>query len=229
MPLGPGWHFQRSSALGKLKEHLTCRRLIVKFCRAGRLLRWLTTTFDVRGTVLLIRHPCAVVSSQLRHGGWNLDQLVQDIEGREAFGEISESLYKRHEEFLSSLSTRVEILAAMWCLDYYVPLFEHTSGADTSPWVLLPYERLVMQGRTELERMLNALGAVPSSSMVDHLQKPSYSAQGDLKTNPEQQLAKWKEHLPRQQIDTILGIVEEFSLSEIYGEHPEPKCDVEVL
>lgn len=224
MPLGPGWYFQRNSALGRLVEHATHRRLVVKFCRAGRMLRWMTSTFDVRGTVLVIRHPCAVVASQLHHGGWEAEGLVHDLEAREALGEIPDHVYQRHEDTLASLKTRLEVMTAVWCLDYYMPLLEHGNG--DVPWTLLPYERLVTRGKEELERVLSSFGASLSESLIAQLRTPSYSAKGDVQA-PEQQLSKWRRRLSEEQIDIVLEIVDRMGLSRYYDRAIEP--DYEAL
>ena len=42
--------------------------LIVKFVRANRLYPWLCANFDLPPPILLIRHPCGVISSQLNYG-----------------------------------------------------------------------------------------------------------------------------------------------------------------
>jgi hypothetical protein len=43
---------------------------IVKFVRANRLLFWLANRFPTRVPILIIRHPCAVVSSQMHRPAW---------------------------------------------------------------------------------------------------------------------------------------------------------------
>lgn len=43
---------------------------IVKFVRANRLLYWLANRFPTRSPILIIRHPCAVVSSQMHRPAW---------------------------------------------------------------------------------------------------------------------------------------------------------------
>lgn len=223
MPLGPGWHLEGSSALGRFTEHVTQRRMVVKFCRAGRLLRWLEATFDIQGIVLLMRHPCAVIASQLQHGRWDADQLVYNLDTRAAFGEMPDELYDQHAVLLDSLSTRLEVLAAVWCLDYYLPLIEHRD--ENPPWILMPYERLVTRGEEELERVLDTLNVSPTGSMLAQLHEPSRSAQGDFRSDSEQQLSKWRNRLSTAQIDTVERIVSGFGLSQFYSRDLEPDYD----
>ena len=85
--LGPSWHFRHETPIGKLFEHVTHQRLVVKFCRAGRMLHWLADRFPVRQLVVIIRHPCAVIASMLNMGdNWQ----PRNMEGQsltERFGE----------------------------------------------------------------------------------------------------------------------------------------------
>ena len=60
------WTLQRTS----LRDVYRVKRWIVKFVRANMLLPWLTLRFPTRRPLLLVRHPCAVVASQIRNGAW---------------------------------------------------------------------------------------------------------------------------------------------------------------
>ncbi len=68
---------------GKILNDWNCRvsparsfvwstKMIVKFCRANGMLLWLTENFSFKHKpVLLLRHPFAVVASQMRHMGFD--------------------------------------------------------------------------------------------------------------------------------------------------------------
>src|SRR5690606_10960359 len=92
--------------------------LLVKFCRANQLLPWLTRQFNFESPpVYLVRHPCAVVASQLKHGGWkNVSPSFSIPQTKFA------SFYSEHAGFLKTLDTIEERLAATWCLCNIVPL-----------------------------------------------------------------------------------------------------------
>lgn len=60
----PGDYVLTSQNLpGRVVEFLSSQKKVVKFVRASRMLGWIDSTFDVRGIILLLRHPCAVVAS----------------------------------------------------------------------------------------------------------------------------------------------------------------------
>jgi len=220
VPHGPLWHYQADSSVGRLLEQITHRKLIVKFCRAGRLLHWLLGEFEVRGAVLIVRHPCAVIASQLEHGGWDPDQLVHDIDSEEALGQMSGDVRLHFADVLDGISTRLELMTATWCLDYYIPLIEYAEYGH--PWELVTYERLVLDGEGEMNRVLLALDAEMTDAVQEQLTVASEYASDDLKTSDSRnQLAKWRSRLSGQQIDRILDIVSAFGL-DFYTRELEP-------
>ena len=109
---------------------------VVKFVRANLLLEWLVPQFPIMPPLVIIRHPCAVVSSQLRMGSWN--HVAAPVECPEFF-----SRYPQFAPVRDRLKYLDEFLALAWCLDYYtiikIPL--------PSPWLLVPYEELVKEPR----------------------------------------------------------------------------------
>src|SRR5690348_9282727 len=59
--------YSRSSAA----SFLTARRMVVKCCHANALLSWLVNQFNFRyQPIFLVRHPFAVVASQLENPRW---------------------------------------------------------------------------------------------------------------------------------------------------------------
>lgn len=218
------WHFEARSRLGQLFEHATREKLIVKFCRLNRMLHWFNNQFDVRGTIFLVRHPCAVISSMLRWGEWDEDCLHGHTRRAQALHD--ESLPGALEEpfapILNRIDTQVEVLATMWCLDHYVPLVHHAERTGTHPWLLAPYERLVMHGVEELHRIAAALKEEVQEEMITTLTSPSSTVKDSYTRDRAQQLSKWKRHLSTEQINQILRILEDVGLSSIWTDEVEP-------
>jgi hypothetical protein len=219
-----GWMFKSSTTLGHLIEHSTNNRLLVKFCRINRMLPWFAEQFDVRGIVMLVRHPCAVVNSMLRKGAW--DKWTKDFIQQKK-NDAASAVYIQHlptevvEVFapvLERVSTQVEALTLIWCLDQYLPLLH----ASEHPWILVPYERLITHNREELARITNALGLRMNDAMLTALNKPSASVKGRVHQDPLDQLSKWKQQLTSQQIEEALSVVDEVGLSCFYSEAIEP-------
>lgn len=222
VPHGPLWHYQANSSVGRLIEQATRRKLVVKFCRSGRLLRWLLEEFEIRGAVMIIRHPCAVLASQLEHGGWDTDQLEREIESDEALGQMPNSVRHRFADVLEGISTRLGLMAAVWCLDYYIPFVEHDEETGTPPWILVSYEQMVLDGAKEVERILSYVNADVTAEIQNQIDVASTYASADLVTNDrERQLSKWRRRLTEQQINRVLEIVSAFGL-DFYDERLIP-------
>jgi len=172
---------------------------------------------------MIIRHPCAVLASQLEHGGWAPDQLAHDVGSKEALGQMPDEVRDRFAEVLGNVSSRLEMMAARWCLDYYIPLIEYADRGH--PWTLVSYERLVLDGESEMDRVLSALDVEMTEAVRKQLTVASEYASNDLKTSDRsKQLAKWRSRLSDQQIDRILDIVSAFGL-DFHGEKLEPDYD----
>jgi hypothetical protein len=223
--ISPAWYFEAENRPTQLVEHATRDRLVVKFCRMNRMLHWFCGQFNVRGPVFIIRHPCAVVASMLRHEAWDEDDMRGQDRAQHALhgGTLPDSLQEVFGPVLRRIETKVEVLATMWCLDHYVPLVHHASGMY--PWVLVPYERMVTRGHEELRRITGALSVEMTTEMRNQLGEPSNSVKDQLHEDAQQQLSKWRRRLSDHQINAILRIVDEVGLSELYSDDLEPTYD----
>jgi len=226
MGISPAWFFEADARPAQLIEHAARDKLVVKFCRLNRMLRWFADQFAVRGIVLVVRHPCAVVASMLRHGAWDEDKLHGSSRRAQALhgGTLPASLRDPFGPVLDRLSIRIGVLATHWCLDHYVPLVHHAPD-ENYPWVLAPYERLVTQGRDDLARITDALGVEMPDAMRAQLDEPSSSVEDPVRPDVQRQLSKWRRHLSDHQADRILDIVDTVGLSSLYDEALEPNYD----
>ena len=217
------WNFKNSTSIGRAWEFATSRKVAVKFTRALRMLGWIQSTFDVRGTILLIRHPCAVVSSMLHHGGWDDNHMRnqgESVSDRILGRNLPQSVIERFESSVHDVENRYEMLAHLWGLDYYMACL-HDQPSPPS-WILVPYERIVTREREELYRIANALGVQVNDAMRERLRVPSSSTLAGANTNQrEQQLRKWKSHLSEEESARILSIVHQYGF-DMYTDEPEP-------
>jgi hypothetical protein len=214
--------------LDPFMHRLLGKKLIVKLVRGNRLLPWLSKNIQLHGIVLIIRHPCAVIVSQLKTGmcGYNsftppysdiFPKLENILKEASNINNIDQNLLKR----LKHIKTLEEILAVVWCLDNYVPL----SFPKPYPWQIVTYEKLVKEGKKEIIQLFNKLGVkdVPKAALK-HLKIPSTLApirEYDIIKKSNEQLSKWKKTLSVEQIERILNIVSDFGL-DFYTEDLEP-------
>lgn len=214
-----------------IMRRLLGHKLIIKAVRLNRMLPWITKRFEFRGVFFIIRHPCAVISSQLKTGiyGYNLPSppfsdicpnLDNILEEASMIDGLDSSLLNK----LRKINTKEEILAATWCLDNYVPL----SYKKPHPWTMVVYEKLAKEGEREIGRYFNEIGEkkIPPLA-IKHSKRASSLALKDEAKNVSQagiQLSKWKKSLSEKQIERILRIVADFGL-DFYSNDAEPDYD----
>ncbi len=138
-----------------IRNLLRFRRYVVKFVRGNMLLHWMLREFDLKG-VLILRHPCAVVASQM-HFAW--ENAVRKRERWLPF-------FERHDPSLvpvvRSIRTDEEKLALDWAVTNLWPLRQ----PRPHPWFLTTYEDLI-EGTAEWERLCRYLDCpVPARDLI---------------------------------------------------------------
>lgn len=184
--------------------------LIIKDVRANSLLPWLVKQFDIKPPVYIIRHPCAVIVSQMKMV-WKESPSMFTIP-KTRFPE----LYKKYEHILKNVNTTVKYLAARWCLDNIIPL---NYPENNNRWITVFYENLVTNPQKEVPRIFNRLGLELPRHIWDKINIPSTMTQQDspLKQDKIEQLSKWKHELSEKDIDSILDMLKKFEL-KIYND-----------
>jgi len=210
-----------------IMRRILSKKLIVKFIRLNRLLPWIAKRFQLRGIFFIIRHPCAVIASQLKTEVFGYHPASPPYTGifppiKSVLNEASkiEGLDPFLLNKLKGIKTREEILAVVWCLDNYVPL----SFPKPHPWTTIIYEKLVLDGKNEMNRIFNEIDEKVPPSAFRLLREPSMlTMKSDLKVvgKTKEQSAKWKKFLSDEQIKRILSIVSDFGL-DFYTEDIEP-------
>lgn len=185
---------------------LRYRRLLIKCVRANRLLPWMARRFQLGGMIHLVRHPCAVVASQIAHPAFPAHG-VTDFDRR-----YVERHLPRLSARLDTLRHEEEFRALTWALDQHVPL----ASASRSRWLLLPYERLVADGETELERVLAHLALRPTAEARARLRRSSREAHDwsadHARADLGERLGGWRRRLSAEQIRRVLDVVEAVGL-----------------
>lgn len=210
---------------------LIANKLCIKEVRMNRLLPWIAKRFELKKIFLIIRHPCAVVSSQLKTGytayhptSPPYKDIIPSLE--DILNEVSEidGLNPNVYNKLKFLKTPDELLAAAWCLDNYVPLYKQKQYG----WKIVFYEKLYQEQEMELRNIFNVIGFknIPKS-VIANLKEPSYvTRKNEWKTiqSKDKQLTKWKESLSEKQISRILKVVSYFDM-DFYTNDIEPDYD----
>ncbi|WP_162892233.1 sulfotransferase domain-containing protein [Salinibacter ruber] len=177
---------------------------LVKFVNANMMLPWITDTFPV-SAVLMIRHPCAVVASQMKHGAWGhvtKDEIT-----------VPNKLFERYPHLPSvyeSIEAQEEVLAFEWALQTYVPL----QADPPRPWFLTSYEDLVVNGPSVVESMFEHLGHPVPDAAYEQLHVPSATSSDRLQQREgTERLRTWRERLSPQQADRILSVARDVGVT----------------
>jgi hypothetical protein len=195
------WTARELSLAGAIRSD----RLIVKFVRANRLLPWLCERFELPAPILLFRHPCAVVASQLRYG-WN------NIIRPSCPGFLDD--YPAFRASLAATDSREAYLAASWCLEYLPALL----APAPVPWMVLTYEELLLRPKATLDTIASHWNLrFDMTQVIKRLQTPSstVSSTGIAGVNG------WQRTLSPAQVSRILATTHAFGLS-FYDTHHEP-------
>lgn len=181
---------------------------IIKFCYSHLLLPWLHHHFNFK-SIVLHRHPCAVVASQLNHIGFA--KIIQDPSGHLPDFKYDE-IYKKYNDIWRQVSTKEEYLAAIWALKT-----KHVCNQTSNDKCLtLYYEELMMNFNEQIKKINTHLNSKIAENARNRKDKPSTSIPGKnhLKSG-QRQLSKWKSTLNEDQVNKILNVVEKFGI-ELY-------------
>ncbi|QIT56549.1 sulfotransferase domain-containing protein [Aquisalimonas sp. 2447] len=190
-------------------------RFLFKFCRGNSLLPWLTTNFSFRlKPVHLLRHPFAVISSQLKQGGW--DQGFEDFSIPTGHNRY---IYTKHKTFLDSLQTREETLTALWCISNSVPLYKNKRNHE---WITIFYEDLVINPRSQIETIFRHWGLdMPEFNF--EFNKNSRTSLKDTPQSPEMRIGRWKQEIDAWKIERMQKVLHYFGF-DLYAWHtPYPR------
>jgi hypothetical protein len=206
------WTGHQSSILAFLRA----KRMLVKMVRAHAMLPWLIRNFRFRNRpVLLVRHPLAVVASQLRFGfardgfrGFRIPECP--------FNEH----FQKHRNFLLELRTAEEVLAARWCLANQVPL---NSADNDHAWTTVYYEHLLLDPERELRRIFENWELPLPGRIMDRVREPSAKTiDARFLKKPERQLDKWRKAFSDEQLEHLFAVLEHFAFPGGYGLDPMP-------
>lgn len=185
--------------------------LIFKFCRANRLIPWITKNFNFeKKPIYMLRHPFSIAASRMKHSGWD-----HQFNWIKIFGERYKESYQEHESFLKSLTRPEEAYVAEWCISNSIPL---TNPCKNTDWITIYYEDLVLQP-------IKVLKMLESSWDMNLIQKNTYDKLNNaspttLDGSPltgNEQLEQWKRFFSEKQTAKMHSILEYFKMDIYYS------------
>ena len=205
----------REAVTGRLRSRwtdrggaLVARRRLVKDIRANLLLGWLAENFPGMPIVLLMRHPCAVVSSRLALG-WrdNLDETI-------AQRDLVEDHLLPVEDRIRAARDPFERHLFLWCIDNHVPLRQFSPGAIH----LCFYENLVLDPEPELRRLFKFVGRDFDEAVLGKLGRPSFTSRRGERPSVD----AWRGRVGGERLARTAEILGLFGLDGIYGPETMP-------
>src|SRR5919106_923333 len=138
----------RDTWTDRFNGRIVARRRLIKDIRANLLLGWMRANFPGMPIILLLRHPCAVVTSRLALG-WK-DNLTETMEQEE----LVEDFLLPVEAEIRDAQGAFERHVFSWCIENYVPLRQFGLGEIQLSF----YERFLTHPEDEIPRLVEFLG-----------------------------------------------------------------------
>ncbi|MGD1889720.1 MAG: hypothetical protein ACFB15_03830 [Cyclobacteriaceae bacterium] len=196
----------RYSSIDQLRN---AKRFLVKFCYGNLMLPWIVENFNV-AAICLIRHPCAVIASQLNVKG-AFDHIIACPKfDFPAFFNVE--YFSQFDPILRNISSPEGILAAIWSMTVK-HVVEHP--ANNLKWHTLKYEDLLRDPAVELNKIVTRYPEFEWSGATVDANIPSQSTldpklESYLLNNSQE--TKWKSQLTIKQIDNIFEVVDSFGV-----------------
>lgn len=182
-----------------VRDFIKFNGLLVKCVNAGMMIGWMSEM--VEGPCLhMVRHPCAVVSSQLKHGAFGHIDSHDFLKPNEFL-----DAYPWADDILTSLKSQVELLAFTWCVQNWTAVF------DRAPKLrVISFEQLNLD-RTKLEDALVYFGCPVPDDLDELASKDSKTTVNTSKSlSPIERLTAWKQALEPTQVTEIKAVVDAF-------------------
>ncbi|EON79301.1 hypothetical protein ADIS_0181 [Lunatimonas lonarensis] len=199
------------------RQILRSEHLIAHFNHANLLAAWLQRQFNFKSIVLL-RHPCAVVASQLDDP--SIGRAVQSTPTSIADFKYNE-LFTSETDLIKQLRTKEQFLAFLWGVQVREILYRNP---EINRMLVVHYEYLVVNFDAEIKRVFGWIGrevpehvwtlrTLPSKSVLNPGAPHHYDAH---------HLENWKNLLTPSQVRQILDVVRELGVN-VYGENTFPE------
>ena len=148
-------------------------RVVLKLLRCQDMMNWCADTFGVK-VVYLLRHPVPVALSRKEYE--RLPLFLESTEFRDRF--LSDQQHAFAVEVVRS-GTELEHKVLDWCLQNLAPL----KHLDSSRWLTIHYEDIVIEPEQQLERLTSYLKLEDTNAAAARInQASSTTYKSDLKT-----------------------------------------------
>jgi hypothetical protein len=205
----------RSTWVDQYNARLVARRRLIKDVWANLLLGYLADRHPELGIVLVLRHPVAVVRSQLALSRWDWYVDPGQLLGQERL--MADHL-EPFRPLLEGARPGPEQHAATWCAENLVPLRQLGPGRAH----VLFYEHLVARPEEELGRLAAYL-SLAADRFGPAAGRPSRLARTDSAVvTGGDAVTGWTATVSPDELAVVLRMVEGFGLGDLYSADPLP-------
>jgi hypothetical protein len=202
----------------KFHRTVIARKRLIKDVRANLILKWLHTRFPEMPIVFVMRHPCAVVRSQLQRPHWRPDLRAEFL----SQPELVEDYLAPFAEDIAKAETHFDILVFRWCIQNYVPLRQFQEGEIHIAF----YEDFCIDPEEEVARMFAYLGKPYSPEVLEVVGKPSpVSLKDSAIVVGGSLIDSWRKQISPEQVERAVEILSLFGLDSIYSRESRPNPD----
>ncbi len=175
---------------------------LIKCIRANLMLGWLSRWCNST-TVLLVRHPGAVVESQYRSGVWDPEIALNRYRSESRLHGLTGNRYR---SLLDRPLSQLEALALNWVIENQWPM----ERAVADGVVVVYYEDLHSRPDLEWPRLCRALGLRNLPDAMT-LERPSQQSAADRSTAPVDGAVepRWMRALTPDQIGRVQAVLDE--------------------
>lgn len=196
------------------------RPVVAKFIRGNLMAEWVADTFDLPAAVV-VRHPCAVLSSVSRRAGrdWQTDTLRRSLDRYLEQPDICRDLLGEKVEQVRSYRTLPGVQTAIWCIENRSFLAPGRSALHVAA-----YEDLVTGDADSWPELASALRlrCAPTEAI---LRKPSQQAslgvRGDV--SADRQIRSWQQQLDESVLREVDDVLHLFGIDYYSVDSPLPR------
>jgi len=192
----------RSTWTDRFNGRFAARRRLIKDIRANLLLGWMRENFPGMPMILLLRHPCAVVTSRLALG-WR-DNLWETMEQRE----LVEDFLLPVETDIRAARDAFERHVFSWCIENYVPLKQFGPGEIQLSF----YENFLAHPEDEIPRLFDFLDEDFDARVYSKASRKGEKGSVDA----------WRRCVSGSRLERTVEILALFGLDRVYGEGAMP-------
>lgn len=188
---------------------------LVKCIRANLMLPWIARHLDCR-IVLIVRHPGAVIESEVR-SGWNAGYALERFRSDARLHELTDG---RYAGLLARQLTQVEALAARWVIENQ--WVAEAAAADGIS--VIHYEELRSPDKGGWDRLCACLGLAnrPDDGLLTQPSQQSGAGRANVPLE-QSRVPRWMKGLTAEQAGQVQGVLDSVGYGDYVLEDANPR------